>query len=132
MGSRFFLVLLVLAGLGAARPAHALFDEAAFFAPTPILDAGFRFQTVDRGTRPDRLYAGVELMLLKVESGGEGGFWSFLNPGLQYQNNGDLVFSVSPVARVGSSGLGVSLEVFPIGSGRSGGVFGLSLGYHWF
>ncbi len=132
MVSRFIPLFAALLALLGPVSASAMFDEAAFFAPTPVLDAGFRFQTVDRGTRPDRLFVGTELMLLKVESGGEGGFWSFLNPGLQYQDNGDLVFSLSPIARVGSSGLGVSLDVFPIGSGRSGGVFGMSVGYHWF
>lgn len=132
MASRPISLSLVVLALVAPGSSSAMFDEAAFFAPTPVLDAGFRFQTVDRGTRPDRLFVGTELMLLKVESGGEGGFWSFLNPGLQYQDNRELVFSISPVARVGASGLGFSLEVFPIGSGRSGGVFGLSVGYHWF
>jgi hypothetical protein len=116
----------------ASTPARAMFDEAAFFAPSPLIDAGFRFQTVDRGTRPDRLYIGTQLLLIKVASGSEGGFWSFLNPGIQYQDNREVVFSVSPVARVGANGLGAALEVFPIGSGRSGGVFGFSVGYHWF
>ena len=133
MGSRFLFALALSALIaGAPRAAHALFDEAAFYAPTPMLDAGFRFQTVDRGTRPDRYFGGVQMLLLKARRGDSDAFWSFLNPGLQLQDDGKLLFSFSPVSTVGESGLGASLHVFPFGSGRAGGVFGFSLGYHWF
>lgn len=126
MASRFFAIFCLL------FCSPALAEDDAFFSPTPWIDAGFRFQTVDRGTRPDRLFVGTSLLLFKKASGDQGAFWSFLNPGLQYQDNNELAFSVSPVSFVGGSGLGAGLQIFPFGSGRSGGVFGFTVGYHWF
>lgn len=126
MASRFFAALCLL------FCSLALAEDGSFFSPTPWIDAGFRFQTVDRGTRPDLLLAGTSLLLIKMPSGDQGAFWSFLNPGLQYQDNGELVISLSPVSFVGRSGLGAGLQIFPFGSGRNGGVFGFTVGYHWF
>lgn len=107
----------------------AFFDEAAFFSPSPLAVAGFRL-------RPDRYFGGVQVMTLKVRRGEHPGttdsFWAFLSPGLHYQEDGKIVFSVSPVSLVGDSGLGASLQVFPIGPRSSGGVIGFSVGYHWF
>jgi hypothetical protein len=132
MASRRWGLLIGLALIALPAPSHALFDEAAFFAPTPMLDVGFRFQTVDRGTQPDRYFGGVQMLLVKARRGDTDAFWAFANPGLQVQDDGKLLFSFSPVSLVGESGLGAGIQVFPFGSGRAGGVFGLTLGYHWF
>ncbi len=136
MRSNFVPALLALmlfssAGAAAIPPASA---DPAFVAPSPLLSAGFRFQTVDRGTRPDLFFGGVNLLMFKTEVGDQGAFWSFLSPGLHYQWDAEnkLGVSVAPVTYVGRSGLAFALQVFPFDSGRNGGVFGFSVGYHFF
>ncbi|MBU6374400.1 MAG: hypothetical protein KGQ59_00230 [Bdellovibrionales bacterium] len=108
--------------------------DLAFTAPSPLLGAGFRFQTVDRGERPDLFFAGVNLLLFKSASGDEGAFWSFLSPGLHYQSSIDrkLTVSLAPFAYVGRSRLAFALQLFPFDSGQKGGVVGASVGYHLF
>ena len=105
------------------------FDEASFFSPSPLLSAGFRL-------RPDRFFGGAQLLTFKVRRGEHPGaadsFWAFLSPGIHYQEDGKMIFSVAPVSVVGDSGLGASLQLFPIGPRSSGGALGFSVGYHWF
>lgn len=127
MRSSFFLAALV-----ACSPVLAAAAEME--PPSPLLSAGFRFQTVNRGTRPDLFFGGVNLLLFKTEVGDQGAFWSFLSPGLHYQWDAEnkLGVSVAPVTYVGRSGLAFALQVFPFDSGRNGGVFGFSVGYHFF
>jgi hypothetical protein len=61
-------------------------------------------------------------------------FWSFFSPGLHYQFNGDrrIALSLAPISYVGKSGLACALQVFPMDSGRTGGLFGVSIGTHFF
>lgn len=127
-------LLLQSASAVASGPILQHDPDPAFRAPSPLISGGFRFQTVDRGTRPDRFLAGVNLLLLKTRSGDQGAFWAFLSPGLHYQFRSDRPWAVSvaPVTYVGDSGLSVSLLAFPVGSGREGGVFGASVGFHFF
>ncbi|NDD91617.1 hypothetical protein EBZ37_05985 [bacterium] len=108
--------------------------DVAFTAPSPLLVGGFRFQTVDRGDKPDLFFAGVNLLLFKTAVGDQGAFWSFLSPGLHFQSSTDrkLTVSLSPFAYVGASRLAFALQLFPFDSGRKGGAVGASIGYHLF
>jgi hypothetical protein len=112
----------------------AVASAAEMEPPSPLLSGGFRFQTVDRGTRPDLFLGGVNLLMFKTQVGDQGAFWSFVSPGLHYQFNGDrkIAVSVAPVSYVGKSGLALALQVFPFDAGRAGGLFGLSVGAHFF
>jgi len=127
-----FLSAGASAGGGPVIPPASL--DSSFSAPSPLLSAGFRFQTVDRGTRPDLFFGGVNLLLFKTEVGDQGAFWSFLSPGLHYQSSESrrITVSVAPAAYVGKSGLAMALQVFPLDSGRAGGLFGISIGGHFF
>jgi hypothetical protein len=133
---RFLLGWSLLAGSGAlaAPQIPAVSADPAFTAPSPLFVGGFRFQTVDRGSRPDLFFGGVNLLLFKTEAGDQGAFWSFLSPGLQYQSSSErrISVSVAPASYVGQSGLAFALQVFPFDSGRTGGVLGFSVGYHFF
>lgn len=121
--------LMILSVFALPLRGRAFFDEASFFSPSPLLSAGFRL-------RPDRFFGGVQLLAFKSRRGEHPGsadsFWAFLSPGLHYQDDDRIVFSVSPVSIVGDSGLGASLQVFPFGERTSGGAVGFSVGYHWF
>jgi hypothetical protein len=116
------------------KPNQVSAVDEDFFWPSPLLVGGFRLQTVDRGVRPDLFFGGVNLLWWKKSVGDQGAFWSFFAPGLQYQSSDEnrITFSLAPAAYISRSGLAFALQIFPFDPGRTGGVFGFSIGGHFF